>query len=83
MLDQGAILESDSNKKPVVAVTMATSRQGIGVVNELCKSNKYQIRAIKRNTRSAKAVKLANLNNVEVLKGDLMDPSSLKKLLKV
>ena len=79
MLDQAEILNSDRRQKPVVAVTMATSRQGIGVVKELCRSNKYQIRAITRNTKSKKALMLANLKNVEVVKGDLMDPLSLKK----
>tara|TARA_B100000700_G_scaffold284840_1_gene338416 strand:+ start:1458 stop:2498 length:1041 start_codon:yes stop_codon:yes gene_type:complete len=72
--------ESESmTKKPIVAVTMATSRQGLGVVNELWKSNKYQIRALTRNTKSTKALKLARLNNVEVIKGDLLDPSTLKR----
>ena len=67
------------NKKRVVAVTMATSRQGIGVVKELCKTNKYKIRALTRDTKTYKARQLANLNNVEVIKADLLDPSSLKK----
>ena len=66
-------------KKPVVAVTMATSRQGEGVVNELCKTNEYKVRAITRNPRSKKALELAKLNDVEVVKGDLMDPKSLNK----
>ena len=65
--------------KPIIVVTMATSRQGLGVVKELCRSNNYQIRAITRNTRTAKALKIASLNNVEVVKGDLLDPISLKK----
>tara|TARA_Y100001968_G_scaffold317561_1_gene346754 strand:- start:441 stop:1472 length:1032 start_codon:yes stop_codon:yes gene_type:complete len=66
-------------KKPVVAVTMATSRQGEGVVKELCKTNKYKVRAITRNIRSIKALELAKLNNVEVVKGDLLDSESLNK----
>jgi len=78
-MDQGGNLKSDIKQKLVVAVTMATSRQGIGVVNELCKTNKYQIRAITRNPSSAKALKLANLNNVDVVNGDLMDPASLNR----
>ena len=65
--------------KPIIVVTMATSRQGLGVVKELSRSNNYQIRAITRNTRTAKALKIASLNNVEVVKGDLLDPISLKK----
>ena len=77
VLDQLEINKSSNEKKLLVAVTMATSRQGIAVVNELCKTNKYQIRAIARNTKSSKALELANLKNVEVVKGDLMDPISL------
>ena len=65
--------------KPVIAVTMATSRQGVSVVNELSKTNKYKIRAITRNTKNTKAIELESLRNVEVVKGDLMDPKSLNK----
>ena len=78
-------LEKDSSitkEKPFIAVTMATSRQGLGVVNELSRTNKYKIRAITRNTKTIKALQLASLNNVEVVKGDLMDPASLKKAFK-
>ena len=55
MLEKGEIVASKANKNIVVAVTMATSRQGIGVVKELSKTNKYQIRAITRNIKSSKA----------------------------
>ena len=65
--------------KKVIAVTMATSRQGIGVVKELSKIDKYQIRAITRNIKSSKALEISNYSNVEVIEGDLMDPSSLNK----
>nr|WP_257473354.1 NmrA/HSCARG family protein [Prochlorococcus marinus] len=58
---------------------MATSRQGVGVVKELSKENKYQIRAITRNIKSAMAIELSRLKNVELVKGDLMDPESLNK----
>ena len=64
---------------PLVAVTMATSRQGMGVVKELSRTNNYQIRAIARNTNSVKALELEKMNNVKVVKGDLMDQTSLKK----
>ena len=70
--------KSKINEKPIIAVTMATGRQGIGVVNELSKTNQYQIRAITRNIRTKKALQLAKLNNVQVVKGDLMDPESLR-----
>tara|TARA_B100000579_G_C22756532_1_gene816729 strand:- start:159 stop:1199 length:1041 start_codon:yes stop_codon:yes gene_type:complete len=71
--------EPSRDHKPVIAVTMATSRQGIGVVNELSKTNQYQIRAITRNINSNKAIKLKKLGNVEVVAGDLMDPLSLDR----
>jgi len=73
------ICESKASGKPVIAVTMATSRQGLGVVHELNRTNKYQIRAIARNTKTLKATELGNLTNVELVKGDLMDPESLNK----
>ena len=58
---------------------MATSRQGIGVVKELSKSNKYKIRAITRNIKSTSAKRLNSLNNVELVQADLIDPVSLNK----
>ena len=79
MIEQGVIVESNVSRKKVVAVTMSTSRQGIGVVKELSKTNKYQIRAITRNINSSKALELESLMNVELVKGDLMDPESLNK----
>ena len=79
MLDQAEFDQTKIIEKPIVAVTMATSRQGEGVVNELCKTNIYSIRAITRNTRSPKALELAKLKNVEVVRGDLMNPESLEK----
>ncbi len=79
MLEQGEIIESSINKKAVIAVTMATGRQGTGVVKELSKTNKYQIRAITRNLKSSKAFELGKLKNVELVKGDLMDPESLNR----
>ncbi len=73
------VIESMTDRKPVIAVTMSTSRQGMGVVTELCKTNKYKIRAITRNTKTINALELARLNNVEVVKGDLLDAASLNK----
>ena len=49
MHKQVEFFESDAKEKLVVAVTMATGRQGIGVVKELSQTDKYQIRAITRN----------------------------------
>ena len=79
MVNQAVNVDSEFINKPVIAVTMATSRQGIGVVKELSNTNKYQVRAITRDTNTELAVKAGSLNNVEVVEGDLMDPSSLKK----
>ena len=79
MVEQGVFVETEISKKPVIAVTMATSRQGIGVVKELSKTNNYQIRAITRNIKSSKALELQTLKNVELVKGDLMDPESLNR----
>ena len=79
MLDQAGKINSEIGRKPIVAVTMATGRQGIGVVKELSQTNKFHIRAITRNTNSLKALELKKLNNVELVKGDLMDPASLNK----
>ncbi len=77
MFEHGGIEEPAFERNPVIAVTMATSRQGAGVVKELSKTNKYQIRAITRDITSSKAIALGSLNNVELVKGDLMDPESL------
>ena len=79
MLEQESNIDTSVRSLPVIAVTMATSRQGIGVVKELSKSNKYQIRAITRNIKSEKALELGSLLNVELVKGDLMDPESLSR----
>ena len=67
MVEQGSVVETNVIKNAVIAVTMATSRQGTGVVKELSKTNKYQIRAITRNIKSTKALELASLNNVKVV----------------
>ena len=79
MVDQFEMTKSEIKPKPLIAVTMATSRQGVGVVMELSRTNKYQIRAITRNTKSTKAKALASLKNVEVIQGNLMDQESLNK----
>ena len=77
MLDREKDTDVVHDHMPVIAVTMATSRQGMSVVKELCNTNKYQIRAITRNIKTKKSLALASLNNVELFKGDLMDPESL------
>ena len=79
MVDQEEKIARFARHKPVIAVTMATSRQGVGVVKELSQTNNYQIRAITRNIKSLKAIELGRLKNVELVKGDLMSPESLNK----
>ena len=78
MQEQVDFVCKEKKNKPVIAVTMATSRQGKGVVKELSKTNKYLIRAITRNIHSTKAQELGRLKNVVLVKGDLMDPESLR-----
>ena len=82
MLKKGIILDSKIKRDVVIAVTMATSRQGMAVVNELAKTKKYKIRAITRNIKSSKALKIGSLKKVELVKADLMDPESLNKAFK-
>ena len=79
MPDQLKNVSTDINDKPIIDVTMATSRQGLGVVKELCRSNKYKTRAITRNPKTSKALELAKLQNVQVVNGELLNPQSLKK----
>ena len=64
--------------KPIIAVTMATSRQGLAVVKELSKKGAYHIRAITRDVNNSKALEIGRLSNVKLIKGDLTDQSSLK-----
>ena len=79
MIEKKVNIGSAEKINKVIAVTMATSRQGMGVVRELSKINNYHIRAITRNIKSSKALELGNLKNVELVKADLMDPESLNK----
>ena len=73
MLDKAKkTIGSELPLKPIIAVTMATSRQGVVVVNELNKTDKYLIRAITRNPKNVKAIKLKNIkdNKINELKVD-------------
>ena len=79
MFDQAKIVDKELKEKPIIAIIMATSRQGLGVVKELSNTNKYKIRAITRNIKTKQALGIASLNNVQVVRGDLMDPESLNK----
>ncbi len=64
--------------RPVIAVTMATSRQGTAVVRHLSKSGIFEIRAIARSPFSKQAMNLAKLPNVNVVKGDLLEAETLE-----
>ena len=68
-----------SSERPIISVTMATSRQGQSVVKHLSDSNLFRIRAITRECQTPRAIRLAKLNNVEIVKGDLLNKSSLKE----
>jgi len=58
---------------------MATSRQGASVVRHLSSQGLYKVRAITRDPRSKRALKLGELKNVTLIKGDLLDKSSLAR----
>ena len=70
---------NQKNSSPVIAVTMATSRQGSSVVRHLSKNGIFQIRAITRSPFSKRAENLSKLQNVEIVKGDLLEPESLER----
>ncbi len=64
--------------KPILVVTMATSRQGRAVIRHISKQGLFQVRALTRDPSSKSALEIAKLPNVEVLKSDLLDIKSLK-----
>ncbi len=65
--------------KPIIAVTMATSRQGRAVVQQLSKNGRFHVRALTRSLFSKEALKLSLLPNVETVEANLLDPNSLDK----
>ncbi len=65
------------SSRAVIAVTMATSRQGLEVVKGLSSTNSFQVRAITRDPSSERAIALAKMPNVEVVQGDLLNKESL------
>ncbi|KAM7187084.1 hypothetical protein V8F33_011418 [Rhypophila sp. PSN 637] len=66
------------SKIKIIAVTGATGAQGGGVVNIMKKTAGWKVRAITRNTDSDAAKKLAQEENVEVVKADFDDETSLR-----
>tara|TARA_Y100001968_G_scaffold333927_1_gene401228 strand:+ start:17068 stop:18012 length:945 start_codon:yes stop_codon:yes gene_type:complete len=70
-------IKSPIQQKPIIVVTMSTGLQGRGVVKYLSKRNSFQIKAVTRNPSSEIALELSKLANVEIIKGNLLDPKSL------
>src|SRR5215475_5587979 len=63
--------------KPVIAVIGGSGRQGGGVVDALLASGKFSVRVVNRDPAGAAAKALSG-RGVEVIKGDLLDASSLR-----
>jgi uncharacterized protein YbjT (DUF2867 family) len=66
--------------KQVVAVLGGTGLQGGGVVDALMSAGKFAVRVASRNPASDAARALA-ARGVEVVKADLLDPSTLRSAL--
>ena len=66
--------------KQVIAVLGGTGQQGGGVVDALLGAGKFAVRVASRNPASDAARALA-ARGVEVVKADLLDPSSLRSAL--
>lgn len=72
----GSAGETDGGGLPRILVTGATGAQGGGVVRHLLARGRFAVRALTRNPDSEKARALAAAG-VEVVRGDLADPSTL------
>src|SRR5438552_16813014 len=68
--------ERDMTKK-IITVIGGTGAQGGGVVEGLLASGQFKVRVVSRNPASKSAAALAK-RGVEVVKGDLLEPSSLR-----
>ena len=67
--------------KQVIAVLGGTGQQGGGVVDALLGAGKFAVRVASRNPASD-ASQALTARGVEVVKADLLDPSSLRSALK-
>ena len=65
--------------EPVISVVGGTGAQGGGVVDALLGARKFKVRVASRNP-SSDAAKALTARGVEVVKADLLEPSSLKAL---
>ena len=65
--------------EPVISVVGGTGAQGGGVVDALLATRKFKVRVASRNP-SSDAAKALIARRVEVVKADLLEPSSLKAL---
>jgi NAD(P)-dependent dehydrogenase (short-subunit alcohol dehydrogenase family) len=63
--------------EPVISVVGGTGAQGGGVVDALLAARKFKIRVASRNP-SSDAAKALKARGVDVVKADLLEPSSLK-----
>jgi uncharacterized protein YbjT (DUF2867 family) len=65
--------------EPIISVVGGTGAQGGGVVDALLAARKFKVRVASRNPASD-AAKALTARGVEVVKADLLEPSSLKAL---
>src|SRR6266478_5116363 len=63
--------------EPVISVVGGTGAQGGGVVDALLAARKFKVRVASRNP-SSDAAKALRARGAEVVKADLLEPSSLK-----
>jgi len=65
--------------EPVISVVGGTGAQGGGVVDALLAAREFKVRVASRNP-SSDAAKALTARGVEIVKADLLEPSSLKAL---